>query len=461
MPAFKLLLLLLLINGAPLVLVSLFPGIAGRPVDCGLKFFDGYPLLGNHKTIGGFLIGVLAGSVFGLMLGFPLIIGFLVGLLSMTGDSFTSFIKRRLQAGPGINIFLLDQFFEGLFPILLARQVYSLAWDKTLSLLCFFIIIALIGSKLLMKILPSNKTSPGCVVRSRTSFREWRACHTALSPFARMLNFENVIYYRWFMKGMFKCAGIYNQGKSNALQVRLKSIDLSFPELPERFDKYRILFISDLHLDGLEGLSERLMEMVSQIKTDVCLLGGDYRMEMYGSFDEANRKLGALIKKIDAPDGVFGVLGNHDCLEIAPEIEDSGVCMLINDSITMTRGDDMLSIVGVDDPHYYKCHNLKKAFMDVPAEAFSVLIAHSPEIIQDAAGKKIDLCLCGHTHGGQIRLPYIGAVFTHCKAPRRFAAGLWTHDAITGYTSNGAGASGVPVRFNCPPEIVLMTLRKA
>ncbi|WDN90121.1 uncharacterized protein BuS5_03091 [Desulfosarcina sp. BuS5] len=466
MPAFKILILLLLINGAPPVIAFFFPGIAGRPVDCGFRFLDGYPFLGKHKTVAGFLAGILAGCIFGFVMGFPLIIGFLVGLLSMTGDSFTSFIKRRLNIDSGIDTFLLDQFFEGLFPILLFHRFYYFSWNKTLVLLFLFIITAWIGSKFFMKIFPSNKIKPDktkldCTVRSRARFREWRACHTALSPFARMLNFESVIYYRWFMKGLFKCAGIYEQGKKNAVQVRLKSMELPFPELPESFDKYRILFISDLHLDGLEGLSERLIEKVSEIKADVCLLGGDYRMEMYGPFDDVNCKICELIKHIDAPDGVFGVLGNHDCLEIAPELEDSGICMLINDSIALKRGGDALSLIGVDDPHYYKCHDLEKAFREVPAGAFTVLVAHSPEIIKDTHGKKIDLCLCGHTHGGQIRLPYIGALFTHCNLPRRFASGLWKHESITGYTSNGAGASGVPVRFNCPPEVVLVTLMRS
>ena len=464
MPFFKILILLLLINAAPPVIAFLFPGIARRPVDCGIKFFDGYPFLGKHKTMAGFMSGILTGCIVGFILGFPLMIGLLTGFLSMTGDSFTSFIKRRMNISSGIDIFLLDQFLEGLFPLLILHRFYSLSWNQTLILLLLFIIMAWIGSKLFMKIVSSThkkksaKSKPDCIVRSRARFREWRACHTALSPLARMLNFESVICYRWFMRGVFQCAGLYNRGKKNAVQVRLKSMDLSFPNLPESFDKYRILFISDLHIDGIEGLSERLIEIVSKIKADVCLLGGDYRMEMYGPFDNVNCKLCELIKHVDTLDGVFGVLGNHDCLETAPDLEDAGICMLINDSITLKRGKDELTIVGVDDPHYYKCHDLKKAFREVPDNAFTVLVAHSPEIIKDTNGRKIDLCLCGHTHGGQICLPYIGPVFTHCKLPRRFVSGLWEHESITGYTSSGAGASGIPVRFNCPPEVLLVTL---
>lgn len=316
-------------------------------------------------------------------------------------------------------------------------------------------------SKFYRKTHPSRKKDSSRLVRSSSRFREWRACHTALSPFSRILNFENVFYYRWFIKSVFICMGIYNQGVKNALNVQVNSINIAFPTLPHAFDGYRILFITDLHIDGLDGLDERLRDLVSGLEVDICLLGGDYRMEMFGQSFRTARKLRDLVKHINARDGVFGILGNHDCLELAPELEDSGIYMLINDSYTLKRNSEPLSIIGTDDPHYYKCSDLDKAFQDIPGNAFSILLSHSPEIIKDTDGKKVDLCLCGHTHGGQIRLPVIGPVFTHSSVPRRFASGLWRHSGIIGYTSNGAGSSGIPVRFNCLPEVVLLTLNRA
>lgn len=181
-------------------------------------------------------------------------------------------------------------------------------------------------------------------------------------------------------------------------------------------------------------------------------------MEMYGSFVEANRRLHRLVEHIQAMDGVFGILGNHDCLEIAPALEDSRICMLINESVTIDRQNQALSIVGIDDPHYYQCHDMEKAFSEIAPDDFAILLAHSPEVVDDIQGQRVDLCLCGHTHAGQIRLPGIGPLFTHCRAPRKYAYGLWRHDGTVGYTSSGAGSSGVPVRFNCPPEVVLLTL---
>ncbi len=488
MTEFKILLLLLVINGTPPVIAHLLPKMARWRLDGKITFMDKHPLLGSHKTLGGFISGIAAGGICAFFSGFPAGIGIGAGTLAMLGDSISSFIKRRLNLPEGKDIFPLDQIFEGLLPILLMHKVHYLSWNSALFVLLLFTVTAWSTSRISGKIFrhpaptgSSNinrqaqknkeikhdnstdhiKTGPNQIVRSKASFKEWRACHIALSPLARMLNFESIIYYQWVMEGIFRCTGIYKRGIKNALNVRLNPVHLSFPNLPASFDNYKILFLTDLHLDGLEGLAERIKDMVSEIDADLCIMGGDYRMEMYGPFDRASERLAFLTNGIRARDGIFGVLGNHDCLAIAPELEDAGICMLINDSMTVKRGQDALSLVGVDDPHYYKCHNLKQAFKDVPENTFTVLISHSPEIINYTDGIKTDLCLCGHTHGGQIRLPYIGPVFTHCKTPRRFISGLWQHGTITGYTSNGIGASGVPVRFNCPPEITLITLNRS
>jgi len=172
------------------------------------------------------------------------------------------------------------------------------------------------------------------------------------------------------------------------------------------------------------------------------------------------QKLRQVVQAINASDGILGILGNHDCIEIAPDLEDCGIVMLINEAVSVRRGSQTLSVAGVDDPHYYQCHDLEKAFRDVAPHDFSILLAHSPEIIYSINGQKIDLCLCGHTHGGQICLPRIGPVFTHCHTPRRYISGLWRYGDTVGFTSRGAGSSGLPVRFNCPPEIVMLTLNR-
>jgi predicted MPP superfamily phosphohydrolase len=460
MLAFKILLLLLVTNSAPLLAARLFPKMFCVPLDQGRRLTDGNPVLGDNKTVCGLLGGIAAAGALSLLISFPLAAGLLIAVVSLLGDLLTSFIKRRLGFAGGEEVYLLDHLLEGGLPLLLCKSLFSLSGSLSLALLMLFLVCGLLGTVVVDRIFssPVCRMDRGPTVKSPVSFREWRACHTALSPFARLLNFENVIYYRWLMKGTFKLLGLYQRGVENALDVRLKSIRLELDHLPSAFDSYQILFISDLHIDGLPGLSQRIIERVRDLNVDLCLLGGDYRMEMYGSFTEANRQLDHLIQHIRATDGIFGILGNHDCLEIAPDLEDSRICLLINESVTIERQGQTLNIVGVDDPHYYQCHDLDKAFSEVSADGLVILLAHSPEVVADLDGRRVDLCLCGHTHAGQIRLPWFGPLFTHSRTPRKYVAGLWRYNDTLGYTSAGAGSSGVPVRFNCPPEVVLLTL---
>ncbi|MDX9787557.1 MAG: CDP-archaeol synthase [Desulfobacterales bacterium] len=454
----KTLFLIVLINSVPLFLHVLFPKISRWPLDNHYLFRDGRPLLGAHKTISGFLSGILAGAAGAALIGLPVWAGVAAGFFGMFGDCLSSFIKRRFRAKEGADFPALDHMFESGFPLLFCYFFFSITWLETLITLLLFIAGGWAIKGVRKKAFSSPKAAGLSLVRSTIRFRQWRACHTALTPVARLLNFENIIYYRLFMTGFFKLTGLYEKGVTNALNVRVTELSLSFPRFPKALSPYRILFISDLHIDGIDGLSSQLISRVREIDADICLLGGDYRMEMYGSFFKAKQKLSELVRHIRTRDGIFGILGNHDCIELAPDLEQAGLYMLINDSVSITKNGAALNIAGVDDPHYYKCHSLKAAYEDVSKDDFSILMAHSPEIIKDIDGFPVDLCLCGHTHGGQIRLPGVGAVFTHCKTRREYTSGLWRYNGVTGYTSTGAGSSGIPVRFNCPPEVVVLTL---
>lgn len=462
MLALKILIILIATNAAPLISATLYARRRRRPLDNGRILGDGYRLLGENKTLVGLFSGIGAAGILCFIIGLPLASGLLISGASLLGDLLTSFIKRRLGLAEGETAFFLDHLLEGALPLWVCKGLFSISWPMVAALLVLFIGCGLFGAMVSKRIFSPRACQMDIIrtVRSPSSFREWRACHTALSPFARLLNFENVIYYRWMIKGAFKLLGLYGRGMQNALNIRVKSIQLQFENLPSAFNSYRILFMSDLHIDGLPGLCERLIDLVKDIEPDICLLGGDYRMEMYGSFLEANHQLDKLMRHIRARDGIFGILGNHDCLEIAPALEDSRICMLVNDSVTIDRQDQSLSIVGIDDPHYYQCHDIEKAFSETPPDGFSILLSHSPEVVVDMEGRSVDLCLCGHTHAGQIRLPWIGPLFTHCRTSRKYVSGLWHHNGTVGYTSTGAGSSGVPVRFNCPPEVVLLTLTK-
>ncbi len=130
--------------------------------------------------------------------------------------------------------------------------------------------------------------------------------------------------------------------------------------------------------------------------------------------------------------------------------------MLLNEHVTIEHGGSRFYLAGIDDPHYFRTDNLDRTCDGIPEDAaLSILLAHSPEIYRQAAHSGFSLMLCGHTHGGQIRLPGGIPLYCNARCPRRLCSGAWQHHAMQGYTSLGAGSSIVDVRFNCLPEVVL------
>ena len=138
-----------------------------------------------------------------------------------------------------------------------------------------------------------------------------------------------------------------------------------------------------------------------------------------------------------------------------------GIRMLLNESEHIERGGQRFYLAGVDDAHFYRADNLEKATAGIPANEFSILLSHTPEIYQQAAHADFDLLLSGHTHGGQICLPGGIPITIASVLPRSMGSGRWQYKNMIGYTSVGAGSPVVPVRFNCPPEITLHHLRSS
>jgi uncharacterized protein len=152
-------------------------------------------------------------------------------------------------------------------------------------------------------------------------------------------------------------------------------------------------------------LSERTAEIVSTLPVDVCVMTGDYRFEVFGTGDKVYPRMGFILGAVRARCGVLGILGNHDSAEIAMELARMGVHMLINDATELRSGGSSLWIAGVDDPHYHGCDDLGTALSDVPNDGFKVLLAHTPEIYEEARAAGIHLYLCGHTHAAKSDCP--------------------------------------------------------
>src|ERR1700722_6499227 len=257
-----------------------------------------------------------------------------------------------------------------------------------------------------------------------------------------------------------KATGLYSRGVRNALRPIVRHVRLEFEDLPPSFEGFRILHLADLHIDGLDGLAEVVADLVAPLDVDLCVMTGDYRFNAQGRCDGVYPGLRTILSAIRTEQSVLGILGNHDESQIAIELENLGVRMLINEAAEISRGDESIHLIGVDDPHGYGCDDLEGALEGVPEDGFKVLLAHTPEIFEEAARSEIRLYMCGHTHAGQIRLPIIGEVFQNADCPRAYAQGEWRHDRMLGHTSAGVGCSLVPVRYNCPPEIPVIELAR-
>jgi predicted MPP superfamily phosphohydrolase len=260
---------------------------------------------------------------------------------------------------------------------------------------------------------------------------------------------------------LLRCIGLYQTGRRNALSPILKTIPLHFPDLPPAFHGFRLLQLSDFHIDGVDGLAQSVATLLRDIQVDLCVLTGDYRYDDRGPCQNVYPRMRQLLAAIHSRLGIFGILGNHDAGEIAFHLEEMGVRMLVNESAEIRLDGDSLWLAGVDDNFDYQCHDLPLALKHVPPGAFKILLAHAPELFEEANASGIQLCLSGHTHAGQIRLPGIGALKHNARCPKSYAWGVWTHGRLQGYTSCGIGCSTVPVRFNCPPEAVILELHRA
>jgi predicted MPP superfamily phosphohydrolase len=463
MPLFvKILLLLWLVNFAPPLLAYLMEERWATAVDQGRTLWDGRPVFGNHKTVRG-VVGALAiGALAGPFLGFLWWEGLAASFLSVLGDLLSSFIKRRVDLPDGSVAPGLDQVFEGAFPVLYLSSAYSVGPWTGAILVAVFGLVAFAGSHFHKSLLLRRPNARHVRRRltPRVRLRELMACEIASHPLHRFLNFEDAIYYHLFMKNVFRALGIYQRGMRNALDIAVKRLSLYFEALPQAFDGYEILFMSDLHLDGLDSLTDRVRRLIDPLETDLCILGGDYRMEMSGPSREALARMAQVTPAIHAKDGIYGILGNHDCLEMIPVLEAQGITVLLNDARPINRSGSRIWIVGCDDPHHFRCHDPYQAFSEIPPGSFTIFVAHSQEIYREAEGFNAQLYLCGHTHGGQIRIPKLGPVFTHSRAPRHLGYGIWKYGRMAGYTSSGVGVSGVPVRFLTTGEVVHLTLKK-
>lgn len=283
-----------------------------------------------------------------------------------------------------------------------------------------------------------------------------------LQVFGKGLNFfhpENWYSAHALIRYLLKLSGVYWYGRRKTLDIRLKQNDIELPHLPAAFEGMTLLHLSDLHVDMYPQATHALIEFVDKLDYDLCVVTGDYRAWTSGPIDATMDGMRSLCTVLKEP--VYAVLGNHDSIRMAPELEDMGIQMLLNESTIIEQQGEKLYLAGIDDAHYYRVDNLEKSADGIPPDAVSILLSHTPEVYRQAAHCGFDVMLSGHTHGGQICLPGGYPLTLDANCPRYMGSGSWQYHTMQGYTSVGSGTSIVDVRLNCPPEVTLHRLHRS
>jgi len=248
--------------------------------------------------------------------------------------------------------------------------------------------------------------------------------------------------------------------------LSIDRVDVPLARLPRELDGFTIAQLSDLHHGPYIGDDEiRLaVEATNGLQPDVIVLTGDYVTREADRFGDCARVLGGLQARF----GVWAVLGNHDhwtdAATIIRALEAQSIPVLMNDAVPIDHNGRRLWIAGVDDVWEESC-DLDRAVRHVARDEVTVLLAHEPDFADEAARRPIDLQLSGHSHGGQVRIPFYGAlILPHLG--RKYPIGLARIEAarvgtMQVYTNRGLGMVSPPVRFNCRPEVTLLTLRSS
>lgn len=274
---------------------------------------------------------------------------------------------------------------------------------------------------------------------------------------------------RWTRRAAIKLAaasaaaglGFSGYGMMAREQFEISHVEVKIAGLPAQFQGMTIAQLSDIHHGRFTGLPyiQSCVEAVNSLKPDLIALTGDFTYGGRGYIEPCVEAL----KGLEARAGVYAVLGNHDHYvgagEVARSLRKGGFKLLIDAVDRIEVGGARLWLIGVDDLLTGNT-DVNRLMRGLPPAEPRIVFSHNPDFIEEfaARGKDLDLMISGHTHGGQIRFPLIGAPQISSDYGQRYAIGLNRKGSMQVYTSRGIGTIVVPVRINCPPEIVLYKL---
>lgn len=286
---------------------------------------------------------------------------------------------------------------------------------------------------------------------------------------------QQITRRRFFKTGLCGAAGLaFYSGEVERHWIEVTRRDVALRGLPAAFDGLKVVQLSDIHLEEFTEpfLLEDAVRHINQIAPDVVLLTGDFV-----SYELLSRKrtVGAawkcaeLLRALKCPQ-VFASMGNHDVMvgesEVTSALAAQRIPVLKNAFVPLDRRGDRVWIAGLDDPLLGTPDLDRTIPQFLPAKQHEpvLLMCHAPDymdqVMRHPSGSSIGLALSGHTHGGQVRLPLIGAMQLP-PGGRKYVEGFFRFGNTQLYVNRGLGSVGLPFRFDCPPEITAFTLRRA
>jgi predicted MPP superfamily phosphohydrolase len=235
-------------------------------------------------------------------------------------------------------------------------------------------------------------------------------------------------------------------------------IDLPCPRLPPGFDGFTMLHLSDLHLAGWSPRLEGWRDMLAALQPELIAITGDLGHRAWG-WPQTRDSVLRLLEPLQPPLGTYFILGNHDALKLAPALTGRGLRFLQNEAALITRADARLALIGVHQ-HRRIDTDIPLAMRDVRPGDFKVVMLHYPDLVYQAAAAGADVCLAGHTHGGQICWPDGAPIIRHDTLPALMCTGVHRVNGTWMVVNRGIGKAGLRLRMFCPPHAIMVTLRR-
>lgn len=257
-------------------------------------------------------------------------------------------------------------------------------------------------------------------------------------------------------------------------RIVVTSFEVESEHLPDEFNGFRIVQVSDLHNDEFGKDNEKLLALIKEIKPDIIAITGDLLDSRRTSVEKALN----FTTKASQIAPCYYVTGNHES-RMDEEFErleegmiEAGVNVLRNEKMVLEKDGTQIIIAGIDDPRFVMDADkvekmkpviediLKGILQDVPEEEFVLLLSHRPELFDMYCEQAVDVVLTGHVHGGQVRIPYVGGIIGPGQGILPdYDAGLYESDDTKMILSRGLGQSVIPFRVNNPPELIVVELQ--